>query len=245
MQRITHGALAAWMMALLMVMAVGSRPTAFGLSPYLGQMMWVGFNFAPQGWANCDGQLLSIAQNTALFALLGTTYGGNGTTTFALPDMRGRVPVHVGQGPGLSNYTLGEVGGTESETLTVSQMPLHAHTISPHTHGIPPLPVTVMASDAPATGLAPAGQVLGMGVLGAARGLANITNIYNSGPANVALAPSATTAASTTGSSTLATTDGTGGGNPHENRQPFLTLRCVIALQGIFPSQSGPAEKEK
>ena len=87
-------------------------------------------NFAPRGYAFCQGQILSIAQNTALFSLLGTTYGGNGQTTFALPDLRGRVPVGQGQGPGLSNYTLGEVTGVESETLTTGQMPMHNHTFS-------------------------------------------------------------------------------------------------------------------
>jgi len=84
-------------------------------------------NFAPRNWAMCNGQLMSIAQNTALFSILGTTYGGNGQTNFALPDLRGRVPVHTGQGPGLSNYSLGQVGGTETATLNSNQIPAHAH----------------------------------------------------------------------------------------------------------------------
>jgi microcystin-dependent protein len=96
--------------------------------PFLGQLMVVGFNFCPRGWAPAAGQILSISQNTALFALLGTMYGGNGQTTFALPDLRGRVPVGVGQGPGLSNIDQGEVGGSESHTLLVSEMPMHSHT---------------------------------------------------------------------------------------------------------------------
>ena len=87
-------------------------------------------NFAPRGWAFCQGQILSIAQNTALFSLLGTTYGGNGQTTFALPDFRGRVPVGPGQGPGLPSYDLGQVGGSESVTLTINNMPVHNHTAS-------------------------------------------------------------------------------------------------------------------
>jgi microcystin-dependent protein len=95
--------------------------------PFLGEIRQFGFNFAPQGWAACSGQLMAIAQNTALFSLLGTTYGGNGTTTFALPDLRGRVGVNQGQGPGLSNYVLGEVTGAENVTLTSSQMPTHSH----------------------------------------------------------------------------------------------------------------------
>ena len=89
----------------------------------------VGFNFAPVGYALCNGQLLPISQNTALFSLLGTTYGGNGTTTFALPDLRGRVAVHSGQGPGLSPYVLGQQSGTESVTLITSQLPAHNHTL--------------------------------------------------------------------------------------------------------------------
>ncbi|MGZ8215218.1 MAG: phage tail protein [Methylosarcina sp.] len=98
--------------------------------PFIGEIRMVGFNYAPQGWALCDGQLLSIAQNSALFALLGTTYGGNGQTTFALPDLRGRVPLHPGQGPGLSPYILGQSSGVESVTLTANQMPAHSHAIA-------------------------------------------------------------------------------------------------------------------
>jgi len=95
--------------------------------PFIAQITLFAGNFAPRGWAFCAGQILPIAQNTALFSLLGTTYGGNGQTTFALPDLRGRVPVGTGQGPGLSNVDLGETGGSESVTLTQSQMPAHSH----------------------------------------------------------------------------------------------------------------------
>ena len=98
--------------------------------PFIGQIMLVPYNFPPRGWAFCQGQILSIAQNTALFSLLGTTFGGNGQTTFALPDLRGRVPVSSGQGPGLSNYTLGEAGGNETHTLITNEMPSHTHTAS-------------------------------------------------------------------------------------------------------------------
>jgi microcystin-dependent protein len=99
------------------------------MEPFLGQIQLFGFGWAPQGWATCDGQLLSISSNTALFSLLGTTYGGDGRTTFALPDLRGRVPLHQGQGPGLSGYDLGEVLGVESVTLNSNQMPQHTHGI--------------------------------------------------------------------------------------------------------------------
>lgn len=98
--------------------------------PYLGEIRMAGFNFAPRGWALCNGQLVSIAQNSALFALLGTTYGGDGQTTFALPDLRGRVPIHWGTGPGLTNRVQGEVSGTETCTLIANQMPAHNHLIN-------------------------------------------------------------------------------------------------------------------
>jgi microcystin-dependent protein len=100
--------------------------------PFIGEIRMFGGNFAPRGWAFCDGQLLSIAQNTALFSLLGTTYGGNGQTTFALPDLRGRVPMHWGAGPGLTPRTLGESSGSETVTLLSSQMPAHNHAIGAH-----------------------------------------------------------------------------------------------------------------
>lgn len=105
--------------------------------PFLGQILIVPYNFAPRGWAFCDGQLLPISQNTALFSLIGTTFGGNGQTTFALPDLRGRVPLHVGggQGPGRLPHDLGETDGTEFVTLTVQEMPVHTHTANCHSTG--------------------------------------------------------------------------------------------------------------
>jgi microcystin-dependent protein len=95
--------------------------------PFLGQVKVFGFNFAPRFHAQCNGQLLSIAQNTALFSLLGTTFGGNGQTTFGLPDLRGRVPIHFGQGPGLSPYSMGQIAGQENHTLILTEMPQHNH----------------------------------------------------------------------------------------------------------------------
>ena len=97
------------------------------MDEFIAIIKMFGGNFAPRGWAFCNGQILSIAQNTALFSLLGTTFGGNGQTTFALPDMRSRVPIHPGQGPGLSSYSLGQAAGTESVTLSIQQMPSHGH----------------------------------------------------------------------------------------------------------------------
>ncbi|MGB9179343.1 MAG: tail fiber protein [Pyrinomonadaceae bacterium] len=140
--------------------------------PYLGMIIIVPYNFSPRGWAFCNGQILPIAQNTALFSLLGTTFGGNGQTTFALPDLRGRVPNSSGQGPGLSSYDLGQVGGTESTTLTVNQMPGHAHPYTPGcatgdaTSGKP-------SNNFPANGgqyASPANGTMGAGVTGLAGG---------------------------------------------------------------------------
>src|SRR5208337_4491565 len=99
------------------------------MNPFLGQITLFPFNFAPHGWALCEGQLLPISQNTALFSVLGTTYGGNGQTDFALPDLRGRVVMSFGQGPGLSPYVQGQVGGAETQTLTTQQMPSHSHNV--------------------------------------------------------------------------------------------------------------------
>jgi microcystin-dependent protein len=175
--------------------------------PFLGQIMLVGFNFAPQGWAFCNGQLLSIAQNTALFSLLGTTYGGNGTPTFALPDLRGRAAVGFGQGPGLSNYDLGQSTGSETVTLTVGQIAAHSHLVA--------------ANAASATVPSPSGADLAQTVDSAR----NSFNTYSTPPmaAPVTLDP--------------ATVQPSGGSGPHENIQPVLALNYIIALQGIFPSR--------
>ena len=109
---------------------VPAREAAAQSEPFVGEIMWVGYTFCPRGWAEADGQLIPIAQNTALFSLLGTTFGGDGRATFALPDLRGRVSVHTGDGPGLSSYTLGQKGGEEQVTLTSDEMPAHNHTIN-------------------------------------------------------------------------------------------------------------------
>ncbi len=135
--------------------------------PYIGEIVMYGFNFAPRGWAHCDGQTLSIAQNTALFSLLGTTYGGNGQTTFALPDLRGRVPLHPGQGPGLSPRDQGEVGGSEAVTLTAGQLPAHNHALPE---------VQVRGTGTPAVG-ATTGGALGTATTSAAGGGQPLPNL--------------------------------------------------------------------
>ncbi len=173
--------------------------------PFIGEIRMFAGNFAPRGWALCNGQLLPIAQNTALFSILGTTYGGNGQTTFALPDLRGRVPLSSGQGPGLSPYTLGEMAGSESVTLLTTQMPTHTHTLN--------------ASTQPGSATSPAGGVCASGV----DSQGGNVNGYVASP-NTTMAPQAIGAA--------------GGNQPHENRQPYLCVNFIIALQGIFPSRN-------
>ncbi len=143
-------------------------------SPFLAEIKMFGGNFAPRGYALCNGQLLPIAQNTALFSLLGTTYGGNGQTTFALPDLQGRVPIHPGQGPGLSSYSLGQVGGVEAVTLLTTQIPAHNHPLA--------------ANAGPGTNAAPATNEV----------LATSTtrdNIYSTAAPNTTLSPQAIGAA--------------------------------------------------
>jgi microcystin-dependent protein len=127
------------------------------MDPFIGQIIMFAGNFAPRGWALCDGQLLPIAQNTALFSILGTTYGGDGRTTFGLPDLRGRVPVHPGQGSGLSPYTLGQTAGSETVTLIETQMPMHTHVFAPGCSTDPP------SSGNPANGVPAAQDVQAFG----------------------------------------------------------------------------------
>jgi len=182
---------------------------AQGSNPFLGQLMYEPYGFVPKGWAFCDGQIMSISQNTALFSLLGTFYGGNGTSTFALPDMQGRVPVMQGQGPGLSDYVLGQSGGSETVTLTSSNLPAHSHTMSLSAG-------TVSASSATANSAVPTGHALA-----------------NTGhnPAYASTAPDVSLATVTLNGSTGAS----GGGQPLAIRTPYLVVSCAIALQGVFP----------
>lgn len=140
-------------------------------TPYIGQIIMFGGNFAPQGYAFCNGQLLPIAQYDALFALIGTTYGGDGQNTFALPDLRDRAPMHMGQGTGLSIYTIGQIGGTPEVTLTAAQLPTHGHNVQASsaaaTTDTASASVSLAATTSPtygaATNLAPLGSSLGAG----------------------------------------------------------------------------------
>jgi microcystin-dependent protein len=165
------------------------------------------FNFAPQGWAMCNGQIISISQNTALFSLLGTNYGGNGLSTFGLPNFQGTVPISQGQGPGLSPYFVGEQAGTASVTLLQGQMPAHSH-------GVQAEDPAIQAADqsAPAS---------------------NFTLAQSTG--GNAYRPNASTQPVTMNPNMIPLQ---GGGGPHNNLQPYLTLNFCIALSGIFPPRS-------
>jgi microcystin-dependent protein len=189
-------------------------------TPFLGMIIVVGFNFAPRGWAFCNGQLLPISQNTALFSLLGTTYGGDGITTFALPDLRSRVPVDAGQGTGLSNYVLGQSGGAETVTLTTGELPPHTHPITLNN-----LAATEHVKNATGNSQTPVGNVPAIEAAG-------VTATYSSA------APDATMAAGAISVTGAATAGVTGSGLPAPTLPPFLTLNYIIALQGIFPSRS-------
>jgi microcystin-dependent protein len=180
----------------------------------------VPYNFAPRGWAFCAGQLLPISQNTALFSLLGTTYGGNGVTTFALPDLRGRVPIGQGQGPGLSSYVLGEVDGVENVVLSVGQMPAHTHAITLGT-----LAAAARAKNASGNRQTPVGNVPAIEAAG-------VTATYSD------QAPDASMGAGAIAMSGAPAAAATGSGLPVSILQPSLTLNYCIALQGIFPSRN-------
>lgn len=117
-------------LALMLITLLSGTKSNAQIEPFVGQIAMVGFNFAPRGWAKCEGQLLPIYQHQALFSLLGTTYGGDGVTTFALPDYRGRVPMGDGNGPGLTPRNLGEKAGEENHTLLPSEMPMHNHSVN-------------------------------------------------------------------------------------------------------------------
>ncbi len=170
-------------------------------TPFLGQVIPVPYNFAPQGWALCNGQILPISQNPALFSLLGTNFGGDGKSTFGLPNLQGRTATCAGQGTGLSNYNLGQTGGSDSVTLSLSQLAAHSH------------------------GALAFGRV---GDTNSPSG-ADWARPGTDTPYGTSTPPGAMSAAATTSA---------GGGQPHENRQPFLVLNYIIALQGVFPARS-------
>ena len=173
--------------------------------PFIAEVRIFPGNFAPRNWAFCNGQLLPIAQNTALFSLVGTTYGGDGRTTFGVPGLQGRAPMGWGNGPGLTTRRLGERGGVESTSLTSAQMPAHNHGLR----------ASGSAVDEEGTSY-PGNAVTGVTDLSDA--------IYGPAASLTPMHPAALTSV--------------GGGQPHNNMQPYLTLNFIIALVGLFPSRS-------
>jgi len=168
-------------------------------TPFLGQILYVSFNYAPKGWAECNGQLLSINQNQALFSLLGTTYGGNGQTTFALPNIQSRVLISDN-----ATYALGGIGGEESHVLTINEMPNHTHLVNAVTsEGNKTSPENSLPADTKVLDKEYASSGSGSPV------------VMNSGMIN-----------------------STGGNQAHTNIQPYVIFKCIIALQGIFPSRN-------
>jgi microcystin-dependent protein len=178
------------------------------MDPFLAEIRIFPFNFAPKGWAFCDGQLLPLSQNTALFALLGATYGGDAKSNFALPNLQGSVAIHAGQGPGLSLYDLGQTAGSETVTLLTSQIPSHSHFLN--------------ADTGAATTGNPSGGAYAEGKWNAPPN-SGLVNIYTTAAPDTQLAPTAISVA--------------GGGLPHNNMMPYLTLNFCIALQGVFPAR--------
>lgn len=188
-----------------------ATPAHAGSDPFLGEIMEVGYTFCPRGWADANGQLLSIASNSALFSLYGTTFGGDGRTTFALPDLRGRVSVHTGNGPGLTNRALGSRSGAESTTLTVNNLPSHRHDAGIRT-------VAEAANDT-----SPAGNSFTV------QGV----NAYNKGtnPGPIGSLPRFM-------NPDTVWVQPAGDGQAANNMQPYLTTRKCVATQGVFPSRN-------
>jgi microcystin-dependent protein len=176
--------------------------------PFLGEIRIVAFSFPPRGWAACNGQILPIQQNTALFSLLGVNYGGNGTTNFALPNFQNAAPMHWGNGTGLSPRVVGEQGGSTAVTLLGSELPAHLHLLESG----------ALSPQNPAQNVAAPTSTAFFGVSNAGQAYSDVAT-----PA-VNFLPTAITQ--------------TGGNQPHENRQPILTLNFVIALQGIYPARN-------
>lgn len=188
----------------------------------IGEIRMFAGNFAPRNWAFCAGQLMSISQNTALFSILGTTYGGNGQTTFGLPDFRGRQAVGTGQGPGLTNITLGEVSGTETVTLLTTQMPAHTHTATATVTGT----VTPKALDDTGLGDTPGGQFPAISTAG--------SKIYT----NATQTPDSAMGSSPISATATVTIGISGNSQPVPIRNPYLGMNYIICLFGIFPSRN-------
>ncbi|MEW9798899.1 phage tail protein [Alteromonas sp. CYL-A6] len=217
----------------LLLWSLSLAAMACPAQPLIGGMCVFGGNFAPRNWAMAQGQLLPISTNTALFSLLGTTYGGDGRTTFALPDLRGRSAIGQGNGPGLSNIRMGERGGVDFVTLTVLDMPSHSHnatTTVDITLDSWTIDAALQAHDAPGSSTSPSGGMLAQNSSSA---------VYAAQAPDVSLSPDALSASvSSTMTTTASTTlTSTGASQSHENRMPYLAVNWIIALYGIYPSR--------
>ncbi len=201
---------------------------------FLGEVKMFAGNFVPRGWALCQGQLMSIAQNQALFAVIGTIYGGDGRTTFALPDYRGRIPRGTGNGPGLQSAVIGQKGGVEFKTLSLLEMPIHNHNAVFTSAGATPTNINISipavadegneAEPSPNANLA----------VGVADG--NETNMYSTANPDTSLKPF--TASALINASGTVTVGQTGGSQSFDNRQPFTTINYIICVSGVFPSRN-------
>ncbi len=228
--------------AALALLATTPGSATAGMDPFVGEISYVAFNFAPEGWFQCNGQTLPINQYAALYSLLGITYGGDGVTNFKLPDMRGKVPVHQGQSPGYSNFTMGQTSGAENITLTATQLPAHSHpatAVSTSTSAVAPgasATSTLKAANATGDMTTPGSNAI-------ATSSAALTKIYSSTTApnvNMHTGSIETTLSGvnvTTTTNTAVTVGNTGSSQPFSIMQPYTTVNCIIAWQGVFPSR--------
>jgi microcystin-dependent protein len=225
----------------LFVSAAFTAQANCGQQPYIASMCVFAGNFAPRGTAFAHGQLLAISQNDALFSLVGTIYGGDGRTTFGLPDMRGRVAVHQGQGVGLSNYAIGSKGGTELVTLTVAQIPSHNHTATINASlqvdseaTSENYSVSFRGSDTVGDAISPAQNAL-------ARLSGRRARLYSSSVPDVNMSSDSASLSINVindNNSVLGNAVNSGGSGSHENRQPFIAMNWIISLVGVYPSRS-------
>lgn len=202
------------------------------MEPLLGQIQAFGFSFAPRGWMTCQGQLVAITTNSALFSLLGTTFGGDGQTTFGLPDFRGRTMIGQGQGPGLGNYIPGQIGGAESVLLTINNMPEHTHiaTSPAHTHTATATS-TLYAEGLPGDKANPLGNLMA--------GSANMYKSPDQPTQNLALNAESITSTVVNDSTTVTVTNSIAGSSlPFDPRAPYLCVNVCIATEGVFPSRN-------
>lgn len=226
--------------AAIVLSATTPNSATADMEPFVGEINYVAFNFAPQGWFQCDGQMLPINQYQALYSLIGTTYGGDGVTNFKLPDMRGKIPVHQGQRPGGSVFTLGQTSGAENATLTINNMPTHNH----------PAIATSISTSAVAPGASATSTLKAVNSdadqknavgnsLANAKGL---NSAYSTAAPNVSM--NAASIETTLNGLGIATTTNTnvevgiaGNSQPFSIMQPYTVVNCIIAWQGVYPSR--------